>query len=101
MYWNVEERQSEKMRSDERTIVLKVKDGLSAKDVLGKTDPRLFNGENALTAVKDINGLWYMKYKVGAVPAPLKQKFTKFNDLVQQAAQYFRTRNIEILEVRD
>lgn len=101
MYWNVEDRQSDKMRADVRTIVLKVKDGFSAKDVLGKTDPRLFNGENALTATKDINGLWYMKYKIGAVPVPLKQKFTKFNDLVQYASQYFSTRNIEILEVKD
>lgn len=89
-----------KMRTPDRVLTLKPKDGKKAKDTLGNLDPRLFNGENKLHAVMDTQTtLWKLKYEMGSVPEPLKCSFTSFKALRQHAEEYFNKRNIEITEV--
>ena len=98
MYWDMEEQVS-KNKSDDRILVLKVMEGKKTVSSSGISDPRLFTGENRVHAVMDTTGLWYLKYEIGGVPGALKQKFTKFSDLLRFAKNYYMKRNIEILEV--
>src|SRR5689334_1977509 len=91
-----------KNRSVDRIITLRVMDGKKPTSSTGLVDPRLFNGTNQLHAVQEIStGLWYLRYEQGAVPQVLKQKFTKFSKLLEFATNYFKERNIEIVEVID
>lgn len=80
-----------------RIIELKPKEGEKTLNSAGLVDPRLFKGENKLRAVMD-NGtcLWFMRYEKGAVPEPLKQKFTTLSALVKYAKSYFDSRGIQI-----
>lgn len=90
------------MKSDDRVLVLKVKDGKKPTSVTGMIDERLFKGENNIHAVVHPNGLWYCKYELGAVPGGLKnQYFTKFSELLKFVKEYFEKRNVEVVEVRD
>ncbi len=89
-------------RSEDKVLVLAPMEGKKVLDSIGNTDPRLFKGGNSLHAVKDLTtGLWYCKYEVGDVPQVLKQKFTKFGDLLKFTEAYFKRRNIVITEVID
>ena len=91
-----------KMRSPDRILVLKVKEGMKPISTTGAADPRLFTGENKLHAVMDEQScLWRMKYDMGIVPEPLKGTFTGFKQLKKFAEQYYDKRNIEIVEVKD
>lgn len=91
-----------KLKKDDRVLILRPIDGSKALSSSGLVDPRLFTGENKLHAKKTPNGtLWYMKYDAGAVPEPLKAKFTTFPQLLDYAKRYFSKRNIEITEVID
>lgn len=93
---------SDKERSTDRILVLKIIDGKKPTSSLGNVDTRLFKGENKLHAIMDPRTcLWYFKYDSGALPEPLKQKFTSFNKLLEFARAYFVKRNIEIAEVID
>ncbi len=99
---DMQDRSSEKMRKDDRIIVLKVIDGKKPINSTGLVDNRLFTGENYLHAIRQsYNGLWVLKYEQGSVPGALKQSFTKFSDLLAFCTGYFNKRNIEIVEVRD
>lgn len=89
-----------KERSDDRILVLKVKDGEKPKSSTGLVDPRLFTGENKLH-LKRNKTLWEFKYDQGGVPPQLKDRFTKFDLALDHARRYFSTRNIEITEVLD
>ncbi len=102
MYNFYDEYESEKMRKDDRVLVLKVKDGKSAISSTGNVDNRLFTGENRLHAIRGPkNALWTLRYDVGVVPPVLKQKFTSFDALLAFCKTYFNKRNIEITEVID
>ena len=91
-----------KMRSPDRILVLKVKDGQNPRTSKGVIDTRLFTGENKLHAVMDQQTtLWTLKYEQGGVPVPLQCSFTSFKALKAHADAYFNTRNIEITEVKD
>jgi hypothetical protein len=91
-----------KMRAKDRILKLGVIDDKAPKNVLGLTDSRLFTGDNILYAKMEPDTcLWYMQYEQGALPQPLKAKFTSFPALKKFAANYYRTRNIEITEVID
>src|SRR6267154_264664 len=91
-----------KMRSPDRVLVLKVKDGKKPISTTGAADPRLFSGENKLHAVMDQQTcLWRLKYDMGIVPESLKVSFTSFKALRQYAEAYYGKRNIDIIEVRD
>ena len=90
------------MRSPDRILVLKVIDDKKPLSSKGLVDSRLFTGENQLHAKMDTQtSLWAFKYDQGIVPAPLKCQFTSFKALKAHADLYFRSRNIEIIEVKD
>lgn len=96
------EKISEKMRSDDRILVLKVIDGSKPLSSTGFVDSRLFIGENKLHAVMDPNTcLWSFKYEKGITPYALKSNYTSFQKLYRYASEYFNKRNVEITEVVD
>jgi hypothetical protein len=100
MSYDIEARRKDKMMSDDRVLVLKTMDGKKATDSAGKIDPRLFTGENKLHAVYDPrSGMWNMRYETGAIPGALQQKFVEFHELEAFARAYFKTRNVEIVDV--
>lgn len=90
------------MRSDDRILVLQLIDGSKPKRDSGLVDSRIFTGENTLHAVRDPNfSYWTLKYEHGAVPPPLQQRFISFNDLYQFTSDYFKNRNIAVVDVKD
>jgi len=94
-----EELRRGKMNSSDRKLILRPMEG-GAVNVIGVVDKRLFTGENYLHAIKDPqNSLWSLRYDAGLVPAPLQQRFTSFNILFKHASEYFKKRNVEIVEV--
>jgi len=96
----IESRRREKMATNDRVLVLKVAEGKSAKDSAGVVDTRLFNGSNKLHGIYDERtGMWNMRYETGALPGALQQKFSTFTELEDFARKYFKTRNVEILEI--
>lgn len=102
MNYDLEARRKAKMRSDDRILILRVAEGKKARDAAGKTDPRLFSGENKLHGVYDPRtGLWNMRYETGSLPGGLQEKFLEFDDLVAHAKKYFSTRNVEVIGIID
>ena len=100
MIYDIEARRKSKMLDDDRILVLRVMEGKKATDSAGKLDPRLFTGENKLHAIFDPRtGMWNMKYEMGGLPGALQVKFMEFNELKEFAKEYFKTRNIEIVDV--
>ena len=91
------------LRNPDRQLVLGVIDGKQAKTSTGMMDPRLFSGENSIHAMMDPETtLWSFRYhNKGILPEPLRQKFTSFGAAKKFATNYFKTRNIEIKEVKD
>ena len=84
-----------KMNGNDRVISLRPMEGKTVRDVSGMTDPRSFTGENKLHALFDENTqLWYLKYDSGALPNPLKQRWTNFTILLKDVKMYFAKRNI-------
>jgi hypothetical protein len=84
----------------DRVLVLKPKEGMTAKSTGGLVDKRLFTGENNIHALMDPEyGHWYVKYDSGVVPQQLQQRWTSFNKLYEFVKNYYATRNIEIKEV--
>lgn len=91
-----------KMKSPDRVLVLKVKEGMKPISTTGAADPRLFTGENKLHAIMDpMTCLWRLKYDMGIVPESLKGTFTGFQALKKFAIGYYDKRNIDIVEVKD
>jgi hypothetical protein len=94
--------EQEKMHSDDRILVLKIKEGEKAVSSTGLIDHRLFKGGNTLHAMRDPNtSLWYLRYNDGVLPQPLKQQFTSIHKLLNHVKSYFSNRNIEITEIKD
>ena len=91
-----------KLRSDDRVLVLRPIEGKATVSSAGITDNRLFTGENVLHARMDVDScLWELSYEKGNLPPALKTKFTSFKSLKAFAETYYKNRNIEIVEVRD
>ncbi len=91
-----------KERSSDRILVLQTMEGEKPLSSMGIIDPRLFNGENKLHAVRDArNSLWSLKYEMGSVPEILKQRFVSFPSLMQHTTKYFNRRNIQIVDIID
>jgi hypothetical protein len=87
------------MRSTDRILVL---EKIDPKGDTGLIDPKVFKGENNLHAVMDQGTcLWSFKHDRGMVPAPLRNKYTSFKAAREQAEEYFRQKNIRIVEVKD
>ena len=96
----IESRRREKMRTNDRVLVLKAIEGKAAKSSTGLVDSRLFTGTNKLHGVYDERtGMWNMRYETGALPGALQQKFMTFEQLEDFARKYFATRNVEVLEI--
>jgi hypothetical protein len=92
------------MRSTDRVFKLEILDDKLPKSSTGLVDKRLFaEGEdtNRLRAVMEPSGLWKLKYDKGAVPPPLQGMYTGFKQACDHARQYFLTRNIRIVEIKD
>lgn len=93
---------TDKMKSDDRILILEPMEGRDPRDTRGLIDKRLFQGGNRLHAHKHPEtGLWCFKYEIGGVPEALKQQFTSFNMLMKYATGYFETRNIKVTKVED
>ena len=90
-----------RVQSSDRIIVLEPIPGQKPKTSSGLDDPRLFSGENKLHAVMEPNCLWYLKYEMGGLPEPLKQKFTSFPRALAHVKQYFLKRGVQVKEVID
>lgn len=98
---NNEEWQS-KMRSDDRVLVLQPIDGMKPKSSTGIVDPRLFTGDNKLHAVRDPSFSWWtLKYDSGGIPPALQQRYMSFDDLLTIVKDYFKHRNIQVVDVKD
>lgn len=67
-----------------------------------KVDQRLVTGENKVHAVMDPEyGHWTISYEHGTAPTVLQQKFTSFPRLIAFVTDYYRKRNLEIIEIID
>jgi hypothetical protein len=100
MTYDIEARRKNKMNSDDRVLVLRTMEGKKATDSAGKIDPRLFTGENRLHAIFDPRtGMWNMRYETGGLPGALQEKFLEFSQLEEAARKYFKTRNVEVVDV--
>lgn len=86
----------------ERQLILEVIDDKLPKSKMGMVDPDLMVGKNKLYCIKDpkVNH-WFFKYDKGILPQSLKDRFTSFKLALKHAELYFRTRNIQIKEVKD
>jgi len=95
-----QERTNTNIRSDDRVIVLAPMPGKSTKSSMGLTDNRLFTGENKLHAIFDGGlRLWHLRYEIGGLPEPLKNRWTRFNDMIKDVTSYFKTRNVQVVKV--
>ena len=91
--------QNTNIKSDDRILILRPIDGKPTSST-GLVDRRLFNGENTLHALHDTRRrLWSLKYDKGGLPQPLKQQWTKFSALLTFVKKYFKSRNVEIIEI--
>jgi hypothetical protein len=85
-----------------KKLVIKPIEGVSTKSTTGLVDNRLFTGKANVYAVRDTQmNIWGLKYSQGILPQPLRQKFTRFEDLKEFATGYFKRRNLQIVEVID
>jgi len=92
-----------KNASTDRILVLtKLDPDKNTLSGTGLIDNQLFTGGNELHAIMDTRtSLWYLKYKSGILPEPLRQKFTGFTGLMKFVTEYFKRRNIKIERVID
>ena len=91
-----------KNRGPDRILVLRPMEGKTAKDTAGRVDGRLFTNENNLHAIMDPQyGHWFFKYDSGTLPEPMQQRFTSFSKLHSFATEYFKRRNVDIVDVKE
>lgn len=97
---NFDYQEKTNLKSDDRIIELAPMEGQFPKDSMGLTDKRLFTGGNKLHAIHDTRlRLWHLRYELGGLPEPLKQKWTKFSDLLKTVELYFKKRNVRITNI--
>lgn len=102
--YSIENRRKGKMKSEDRIIHLKVKDGMSPKSVTGLVDNRLFKeeGGNRLHGFFDSQrGAWRCKYDVGAIPSGIEGSWSTFAELLASVTTYFDKRNITVDRVEE
>ncbi|HEY2810536.1 MAG TPA: hypothetical protein VGJ00_04005 [Rhabdochlamydiaceae bacterium] len=88
-------------RSEDRIITFQLIDEQAPKNSLGLADPRLFKGGNRLHAQRDGEGLWYLKYEMGAIPPALNQRWTHFSRCVTDVEDYYKQRNLSITRIEE
>lgn len=93
--------QMDKMHSETRELTLQsTKDFDKSKS--GLLDPDLLTGKQKIFAVRGPqDNLWRFKYEHGILPQPLKQSFTKFDELYKYGEGYFSRRGILIIGTVD
>jgi hypothetical protein len=84
---------------DERVLKVEKIPGEHTLSSSGTVANSLFKGDNPLYAYKGKDGLgWYLRYKSGELPEPLKQCFTTFPILFKFVESYFRRRGLRLYE---
>lgn len=97
-----QEQNSDKHRSPDRVLQLKIIDGTLPKTSTGLLDSRLFTKGNNLHAIQNSETtLWALRYDQGVLPQQLKQNFTSFKKLLQYVEVYLKGRNVEVAEIKD
>lgn len=92
----------DKMRSDDRILVVQQIEGVKPLSSTGLVDTRLFKGGNKLHARKSINSsLWYLEYEQGGLPEPLRQQWTSWTKMMAFVRDYFNKRGLDIVRVED
>jgi hypothetical protein len=93
-----EQIRSARMKSDDRIIVLRPMEGQKPK---GMVDPTIFTGGNALHAIRNplYTQMWSLKYEKGAIPTQLKSNYTSYVKMLEAVTNYYKERNIEVVEV--
>lgn len=86
------------LRGNDRILIL-AKIDEETKD-MGLVDPKILQGKNKLHCYID-QGMWFFRQEHGLVPGPLRNKYTSFQMAKADADAYFRTRNIQIIDVKD
>lgn len=99
---NLEIIKKERMASSDRILIVRPMAGKKPLSGTGLVDPRLFTGGNQLHAIQDpLTTMWTFKYELGITPPVLKQKWTSFDKGLAFVKNYFKRRNLEIVEIRD
>lgn len=89
-------------RKSKRELVLELMDNKRPLNSIGQVDPRVFKGGNKVYLVQDVQYmLWYFKYESGIIPGGLNQKFTRFDEALEFAKKYFKSRNLKVVDVID
>lgn len=92
----------DKVKKDDRILVIKVIDGEKPLSSIGTMDKRIFQGGNRMHAkYNPMTGFWRVSYEVGHVPANLDQSWMTFDGLMYDVGNYLRSRNLEIEQVLD
>lgn len=87
------------LRQPDRILVLEKVDP-SNKDT-GLIDTKVFEGKNNLHCFMLDTGMWTFRYEHGVIPPALRETFTSFKLAKSHAEQYFSTKNIKIVDVKD
>lgn len=92
----------DKLKKDDRVLVLKIIDGKLPLAKLGQIDRRCFSGDNKLHArFEPQTGYWHCAYEFGVIPGALTGKWMSFDKLLYDVQRYLKTRNIEVEKVLD
>lgn len=98
--FDLAQREFAKMRSLDRVIQLQPMDGKKTLSSTGAVDNRLFSGDNRLHAVfNPQDGFWTLKFEKGILVDALDQKWSQFDLCLKHVEDYFKKRNIEIVDV--
>lgn len=93
---------NERNRKTDIVIVLRPKEGKTAKNALMEVDNRLFTGKNNLHAIMDIQTcLWSLKFDSGLLPPLLRQQYTSFTKLLIDVKNYYSRRDVVVAEIID
>jgi hypothetical protein len=92
----------DKLKKDDRILIVKLIDGELPLSSIGKVDKRLFQGGNHLHAFYSSHtGLWKLRYEKGDLPFKLQDAWPTFDTLYAATDKYLRTRNLYIEQVLD
>ena len=92
----------EKVKKDDRILVLKVIDGEKPLSSIGMVDKKLLTGGNAMHAKHDPQtGTWSCSYEHGAIPEAISGKWMSYSQLLFDVEAYLKKRNIEVEKVID
>lgn len=92
----------DKLKKDDRILVVKVIDEKKPLNSIGLVDKRLFKGGNNIHAFfNPQTGFWKLRYEIGNLPGGLVNQWTTFDDLLAATKKYLNKRNLYIEQVLD